>query len=293
MQIHELRHFLVLAESLHFGRASQACNVSPSALSRIVRRIEDEVGLPLLVRDRRSVELTPAGERFRSFARGTVEAWDHLRSDVMGGSGELTGELRLFSSVTASYTVLTELFSRFRAAYPGIHIRLETGDAADAVDEVLEGTADVTVAARPDRLPAGLRFRPITETPLCFVAPRAPCEVSRLASAATIDWRAMPMVLSERGLSRKRAEAWFRARGIRPRIYAEVSGHEAILSMVSLGCGVGVVPGLVVERSALRDEVRVLDVSPELEPYVVGLCAHRRRLASPLVRAFWEIAANG
>jgi LysR family transcriptional regulator, positive regulator for ilvC len=98
------------------------------------------------------------------------------------------------------------------------------------------------------------------------------------------------MVLSERGLSRKRAEAWFRARGIRPRIYAEVSGHEAILSIVSLGCGVGLVPGLVAERSALRDEVRVLDVRPELEPCVVGLCAHKRRLASLLVGAFWEAA---
>jgi LysR family positive regulator for ilvC len=96
------------------------------------------------------------------------------------------------------------------------------------------------------------------------------------------------MVLSARGLSRRRVDTWFRASGLRPTIYAEVSGHEAILSMVSLGCGVGVVPLLVVEKSPFRDRVRVLDVSPTLEPYAVGLCARGPRLASPVVRAFWD-----
>ena len=97
------------------------------------------------------------------------------------------------------------------------------------------------------------------------------------------------MILAETALSRKRVEAWFRGRGVRPNVYAEVAGHEAILSMVRLGCGVGVVPELVLRESSLAREVRVLEVEPELPPYVVGLCAHRRRLASPIVRAFWEI----
>jgi LysR family positive regulator for ilvC len=85
-------------------------------------------------------------------------------------------------------------------------------------------------------------------------------------------------------------EAWFRSRGARPTIYAEVAGHEAILPMVHLGCGVGVVPRLVMEMSLLKDEVRVLDVQPPLEPYDVGLTVHRRRLAVPIVRAVWAAA---
>jgi LysR family positive regulator for ilvC len=67
-----------------------------------------------------------------------------------------------------------------------------------------------------------------------------------------------------------------------------VSGHEAIISMVRLGCGVGIVPRLVLERFAQRNEVRLLDVEPPLEPYVVGLCARRRRLDFPPARAFWD-----
>ena len=100
------------------------------------------------------------------------------------------------------------------------------------------------------------------------------------------------MILAEQALSRRRVDTWFRHKGIRPNVYAEVAGHEAILSMVRLGCGVGVVPELVMETSPFRDEVRVLDVSPELAPYEVGLCLHRRRLNSPIVRAFWDIVGH-
>ena len=289
MQIHELRHFVILAETLHFAKASHACNLSPSALSRSLRRLEEEVGRPLLERDRRSARLTPQGELFLKYARSVIQGWEQLQNDIVEGSRVLSGEIRLYCSVTASYTVLTGLLARFREAYPGIHIRLQTGDAAGAVDMVLDGAADVTVAARPDRLPGGLCFKAITETPLVFVAPRVACAVARLVAEREVSWKNVPLVLSAHGLSRKRVDAWFRRRGIRPSIYAEVSGHEAILSMVSLGCGVGVVPELVIDKSALRDEVRVLDARPALEPYVVGLCVQRRRLDSLVVRAFWDM----
>ena len=290
MHIHELEVFLGLADSLHFTRAARAANLSPSALSRAVRRMEEEVGAPLLVRDRRRVSITPAGEALRRYARSTLEGWEKLRDEVMEGERVLTGEVRLYCSVTAAYTVLTDLITTYRHAYPGVHLRVETGDAADAVTAVESGQADITVAARPDRLPSGLSFRPITRTPLVFVAPRDPCEAATLVAQRVVDWARVPMVLSSRGLSRQRVDTWFREAGIRPSLYAEVSGHEAILSLVGLGCGVGVVPKIVTERSPFRGRVRLLNVKPPLESYVVGLCARRRRLESPVVRAFWETA---
>jgi LysR family positive regulator for ilvC len=84
-------------------------------------------------------------------------------------------------------------------------------------------------------------------------------------------------------------DEWFRRKRIRPRIYAEVSGHEAIVSLVRLGCGVGIVPRIVLDRFSQKGEARVLDVDRPLKPYIVGLCAHRRRLDSPVVKAFWDI----
>lgn len=290
MDLHALRAFRALAATLHFGKAGRDCYLSPSGISRTIRRLEEEVGRPLFLRDHRSVRLTPAGERFRQFAQDVLDRWERFRESLAQEQAVLRGELALYCSVTASYSVLAGLFTRFRRRYPEIHIRLQTGDEADAVEKVRSGEADVTVAARPARLPESLLFKIITLTPLLFIAPTVPCDVTALTGGGEIRWAEVPMILSERGLSRRRVDAWFAARGLRPRIYAEVSGHEAIISMVRLGCGVGVVPRLVLDQSSLREEIRELAVDPLLEPYAVGLCVHRRRLASPIVEAFWNTA---
>ena len=62
--------------------------------------------------------------------------------------------------------------------------------------------------------------------------------------------------------------------------------------ILDVGCGVGVVPGLVIEKSPIKTAVRILDVKPVLEPYIVGIAAQKRRLGSPVVNAFWRVAAS-
>ena len=84
-----------------------------------------------------------------------------------------------------------------------------------------------------------------------------------------------------------RIDRWFKEKEIQPNIYAEVAGNEALLAMVSLGCGVGVVPGLVLEKSPLRDRVRIFEVNPGLAPFTIGACTLEKHLAHPVIRAFW------
>ena len=98
------------------------------------------------------------------------------------------------------------------------------------------------------------------------------------------------MILSSHGVARKRADQWFRNRGISPNIYAEVAGNEAIVSMVALGFGVGQVPEAVLDHSPMRDKVRILEVRPAMKPFDVGLCLQKRRLDEPLIHAFLELA---
>jgi LysR family positive regulator for ilvC len=92
---------------------------------------------------------------------------------------------------------------------------------------------------------------------------------------------------------RQSADRWFRRKHLTPRIYSEVPGNEAILSLVSLGCGAGIVPRLVLEKSPLRAELCLLDVEPRLSELRVGVCTLRRKLRSPVVRAFWDSIDEG
>lgn len=282
MDTRSLRQFIILAENLHFGRASEVCHVSPSALSRCIQRLEDELGVSLFERNNRNVALTRAGNLFLTYARDSLGQWDAIRNELMEESGELHGEISMYCSVTASYSFLFDILARFRNDHPHVEIKLHTGDPEDAIARVLAGDEDIAIGARPGRLPSGLAFRLIEFSPLVFIASKNHPE------QGTADWAENPMILSERGLARKRVDEWFRELGVQPRIYAQVAGNEAIVSMVSLGFGVGVVPRIVLDNSPLANTVRILDARPALDDYEVGLFTLEKKLASPLVNAFWS-----
>jgi LysR family positive regulator for ilvC len=291
MDYDSLRLFLHLSRTLRFLQTSRECHISPSALSRSIQRLERDVGWPLLSRDRRTVRLTPEGARFAEHARDTLERWERLGRELRERPNALSGTIAIFASVTACQSFLPGMLSGFRQRFPDIHIRLETGYAADALEMLAGGAVDVAVAALPDRVPAALVARVVVHTPLAFIAPASACEVQRLVARRPIPWAAVPIVLPASGLARHSADRWFRRRRITPLVYSEVAGSEAIMSLVSLGCGVGIVPRLVMERSPLHDQVQALrapDADSDLGEFRVGVCTQRKSLKSPLVRAFWE-----
>ncbi|MFO1354997.1 MAG: HTH-type transcriptional activator IlvY [Gammaproteobacteria bacterium] len=291
MDIRQLRQFVHLAEVLHFGRASAASHVSPSALSRGIRQLEAELGAVLFERDNRSVTLTRQGETFLGWAREMLAGWDEVRHRLQEQSGALQGEVSLYCSVTASYSFLFDLLSRLRRDHPQIEIKLHTGDPEDAIARVMAGSEDIAIGARPDTLPAGLAFKPITRSRLVFIAPASDPrrgDLERRPPRPAL-WQATPMILPESGLARQRVERWFRDLGVPALVYAQVSGNEAIVSMVSLGFGVGVVPQIVLDNSPLAAQVVVLEVHPALTPYEVGLFTLGKKLRNPLVAAFWEV----
>jgi LysR family positive regulator for ilvC len=294
VDIKELQLMLHLSKSLHFAKTSQACHVSPSSLTRTVQKLEQELGVSLFERDNRTVHLTVAGTKFREYAAESVERWQQLQRDLHEQSDTLRGNLSIFCSVTASYSFLHDLLNQFRLRYPAVEVHLHTGDSALAVQRVLNEENDIGVAARPDHLAEKLEFKEISQSPLVFIAPTVPCPLSDLiaqrAGEHELPWEQMPFISTETGLLRRRADRWFREKGLQPDIYAQVSGNEAIVSMVSLGFGIAAVPLLVVENSPIGNKIQILKVEPELEPFTIGLCALKRKLTNPLIKAFWDLA---
>jgi len=291
MDIHELEIFLITAEQLHFGRASRSCNLSPSALTRTIQRLEEELGQTLFIRDNRTVQLSPAGERFRCYARQAVLDFKTFQGSL-DCHPKFIGTLSLYASITAVYSLLPDLLEAYRKTYPQVQLELRTGDAEKAVLQVESGEIDIAVAALPDRRSTGIEFLPIMTTPLIFIAGKQLAGMVPLIKGEDVDLAQVPLVLPQAGLSRRRVDKWLKQHRIVPKISSEVSGNEAIISMVHLGCGVGIVPQLVLERSPFRDDVVILKQMPQLEPYVVGLCSSKRNLQKAPVKAFWQLAEN-
>lgn len=288
MDFNQLRQFLTLTQTLHFHRAAELCHVSPSTLSRCIQQLETELVTELFTRDNRSVALTQAGVLLAEFAREALQQWDVLKDNIQLSATNLRGALSLYCSVTASYSFLYDILSDFREQHPLIEIKLHTGDPALALERVMAGNEDVAIAARQEVMPQEIDFKRIVYSPLVLIQPLRPAWPQDEPRDTKEYWQTFSYIVSERGVARERLDAWFRQNQITPKIYAQVAGHEAIVSMVSLGLGVGLVPQIVLANSPLAARVQPHPIQPEFKPYEVGLCVLTKRLKSPIVRAFWE-----
>lgn len=286
MNIRDLQLFRHLATTLHFGKTSKACNITPSGLTRTIQRLENELGKQLFSRNKRSVSLTGAGEILVKYSEEAIRLHRKLQNEL-SGDDQLHGELTLYCSVTAIMSILPSILERFKNLHPQIHIHLQTGDAAMALEKLEQNESDISIAAMPDALPANLTFIKLLETPLIFIAP-INGQRTIVYKDGAVDWQQTPLVLPEKGLSRKRIDFWFRENDLTPRIYSQVAGNEAIIALVSMGCGAGIIPQLVLEKSTLKESVTILDNTPVLNPFSVGICTKQKNLDNPIINAFWQ-----
>lgn len=281
MEHRELELFLHLAGTLNFGRTSLECHVSAATLTRTIQRLEQRAGVRLLDRGPRGVALTADGQRFQRYAEQARTLWDDFRAGG-GEPADLAGELRLFATVTACQALLPDLLAPVRAAHPQLRLDLRTGDAATALARLDEGEVDAAVAGIPDRLPQTMITRTVAVTELVLVTARNSAHRVAPADPPTF-------VVPARGLVREAAFRWFRRAGIRPAIAAEPDGHEALLALVALGYGTGIVPRLVLERSTSADRLVEVPADPALGAHTIGLCVRRAELRRPIVAALWSL----
>lgn len=308
MDFHELEAFSALADTLHFARAASQVHLSPSALSRLLGRLEEELGVSLLVRDTRQVALTPEGEAFLAFARESI----HRQKDLLLKLGErddrLRGILRIYASVTACYSILPPLVEALSREHPDLRLSVETGDPSDAADAVREGRAELALDALPPNGFRSLECHSVRKTPLVFVSSRSGAyggvdlpqdrfregggngmgesTTNRMLagsgvgedtlSSAELERKmaaaisSVPVVLPKTGLSRDRFDRWTRAHGIKPLIAAETVGNEAVLALARLGLGLGLVPRLVLENGPFAEGLVIYEAGPDFGEYDLG-----------------------
>lgn len=288
MDSKNLALFQHLATSLHFGRTAQALYVSPSTLSRAIQRLEEELQAPLFVRDNRSVSLTAVGQKLLSFSNQYLQDWQSLKADIQSFSEALRGELSLFCSVTASFSHLPPLLDSFRQRHPLVDIKLITGDPSMAINMVSQRQVDIAIAINTPDLATDLAFQAVDRIPLLMIAPTS-FSISRWSD---LDWRKHAMILPDGGPSKRIVHHWLTEHGIRPRVYASVAGNEAIVSMVALGCGIAIVPQVVLANSVVANKITSLKI-PDIEPYELGLCCVAKRRSEPVIQAFLQHEGEG
>jgi len=251
-------------------------------------RLEQECATSLFLRNNRNVQLTQAGRKLLVFADETLARYHQLQSEITHQKEALSGELSLYCSVTAAQTYLPTILDSMRQLYPSVDIKLETGDHELALrrlsDMQHENMADLAIAIHTPDFPANIHFQAIDTVPLTLIVPSS----MDINSVQDISWQVSNVIMPARGPSRRIVHHWFAEHNIRPRIYAQVSGNEAIVSMVSLGLGIGFVPRIVLENSTVRNKVKSIHVA-NIEAYRLGLCYLNERAHEPLIRSISQL----
>ena len=286
MDLKELNAFLHLCQSKHFATTADAMYLSPSTLSRLIQRLELEIGEALFIRDNRKVELTPAGIKTREFAASTLNEWQQLQQDLKQKSQQLTGSLRIFCTVTAAYEFLPAILDHFSTEHPLVDLQIITGDAAKALSLIENEDVDIAIAALKDGQSSKFYFQSLTEVPLKIIGPNDNSELAIECQKVDINWAEIPFVMPDSGPIRHKFEKWLKAMGIKPNIYASVTGHEAQVSMVALGCGVSIAPELVISASPVKS--KIFEIKPNInpEPFDLGVCCLKNKKADEVVTAF-------
>ena len=158
VELRQLEYFAAVARHRHFTRAAESLYVTQPALSQQIRRLEAELGLALLRRTSRGVELTAAGEDLLVHAEAVLAEVAAARADIARHTGLTRGVVRV-ASTAADAPRLPEALAAFHGEHPGIQIGLRQGSAAEVVALVQAGTVDVAVLALGIEQPAGVACR--------------------------------------------------------------------------------------------------------------------------------------
>ncbi|HEY5428884.1 MAG TPA: LysR family transcriptional regulator [Solirubrobacteraceae bacterium] len=273
MELRQLEYFAAVVRQGHFGRAAQDVYVTQSALSQQISRLEDELGLTLLVRGPKGVELTPAGLEFIDHARGILAGVADARAAIDEHLNAVRGVARVAATPYDSRG-LPEALVAFHRGFPRVQLALRHGSAAQVADQLGSGAVDVAMLAITGggpKLPAAVRVRIISEEPLRLVcAPR-----DRLAHRAdvTIDaLRGVPVIMPERGTALRELIASACAdAGFSPLPFFETSDPRTIRRLAGAGLGVSIVP----DSWLLEDgpPVGTAEFAPPLPVYRVALLA--------------------
>jgi DNA-binding transcriptional LysR family regulator len=264
MELRHVRTFIALAEELHFGRASRTLRVAQSAVSQTLRALEEEMGMALLARTKRSVALTPAGAQFLQYARASIVQLEQGTAAARHVASGEEGELRLSCTLMSTLTRLPSVVARFQRQYPRVRLAIQPGGSMEQLAAIRQGRCDIGfMALKRDVAP--LATLVVARAPLVAVLP------SRHALARSTSLELGQLAAEKFIFLKQQSEPqiyeYFRAHcaraGFEPDVIVQVEHVEALLSFVAAGVGVSCVPGLV-QRLPFRG-VKTLPLRPEIQ----------------------------
>jgi LysR family transcriptional activator of glutamate synthase operon len=300
MDIRQLRYFAVLARQRHFTRAAALLQIAQPALSQQIQTLERELGVVLLNRTRRRVELTAAGEALLARAERILAELEHTQAEMAEFAGLRRGRVLLGALQSLSGYWLSDVLARFHARSPGIELALREDGSEQLVQLLSAAQLDFALVHvtgepwPPYLLEAELVAEPLLREELVLIAPPAhPLAGRTEVGFAELHDEAFVAFKPGGGLRRALEEAGA-VSGFAPRIVCESANLTTIRVLVAEGLGISLLPRSV--ASAAGREVAVVPIAePSLARTVLltWRTDHQLSAAAETCLAFIRAAAHG
>lgn len=285
MNIESLRIFCSVVQHESFSRGATANNVTQSAATQAVHRLEEELQVRLLDRSRRPFVLTPEGEISYDGFRRVLEHYDNVFDQVRSLHKEINGKI----SVAAIYSVglhsMGACMRSFMRKFPKATVRLEYLRPNEVYEAVAEGLVDLGIVSYPEPS-SEIEVLPLRSEPMVLVCPPN----HRLAQHETISISSLgdePFVGFDRQLIiRKKIDRLFRRHGIATRMMMEFDNIETIKQAVEIGAGVSILPEPTVKREQQTGTLATVGLIEGELTRPIGIIRLQRRVASPAVTQF-------
>ncbi|MGH9376749.1 MAG: LysR substrate-binding domain-containing protein [Terriglobia bacterium] len=287
MELRHLRYFVAVAEELHFGRAAGKLRIAQPPLSQQIKRLEEELGLPLFERTRRKVSLTHAGQEFLKEARRTLAQAEHaVRVARRADQGEV-GLLAVGFVDSALYQTLPPVLRIFHKRFPEVELALYKLGAADQFGMLREGRLHAGfVRTRVDG--PWLRQEIIFREPFMAALPSSH-PLAKREKICLQDLAGDPFVI----FPRTRGPGFYDeivglclAAGFSPRITQEAPGTQTVVSLVAAAIGVAVVPASITH---VRIEGVVFKALHKPQAQTAMTLVWRPDDPSPVLQAFVQV----
>ncbi|RKF43618.1 LysR family transcriptional regulator [Paraburkholderia fungorum] len=306
--LRQLRYFVTVAEEKHFGRAAARLSMTQPPLSQAIRALEETLGVELFARTKRSVELTPVGADLLPEVQRLLAGAEGLRPLAQSLARGEAGVLSLAFVSTADYGLLPLLLRDFGARHPRVRLELTEATSDVQVDELVAGRIDagLVIAPLPSRHATQLSWLPIAREPLVIaMSTETAARVAAAGSDANThadphaEWLDTPISLRDVAdeplviFPRRLAPGFYDiimdcygVAGLAPRIGQEAIQMQTIVSLVSAGMGVALVPQSL--RNLRRTGVVYRPLSESVPAIETGL-VWRTAEVSPVLAGFIEI----
>jgi DNA-binding transcriptional LysR family regulator len=287
----DLRLFRHVAEARSITGGAERSNLALASASARVRGMEETLGVSLLKRGRRGVELTDAGRSLLDHARIVLQQVETLRGELGAYSRGLKGSVRLLANTAALSEHLPGLLARFLEANPAIDIDLEDRESPAIAAAVAAGDADIGIASQSALVP-GLESHFFRTDRLLLAVP-AGHALARRRQTRFADLLDLDFVGLARGLALEEhvtAHAARLGRSLRMRVRA--NSLDTVCTMVAAGAGVGIVPAVTALRLRRALPFATVGIAETWATRELQLCVRdARRLTRPARRLFEALRA--